>query len=112
MNPGAGSTADPSGDVLNALAIGLSADTPQSATKVLDVVRARSPELLRLSEQTDEDLLVISGTFIDALLLSLRSDVEPNWSHFEQRARDQGRLQSAQGIPLAALIDVVSICRR
>src|ERR1700730_3009191 len=112
MNPGQGSTADYSGDVLNALAIGLVADTSESGKKALEVVRARSPELPRLSEQTDEDLLVTSATFIEALLLALRSDIEPPWSHFEQQAREQGRLRAAQGVPLASLIDVVSIYRR
>jgi diguanylate cyclase (GGDEF)-like protein len=112
MNPAAGTTADYPGDVLNALAVGLAADTSDSAKRVFEVVRARSPELLRLSEQTGEDLLATSASFIDALLLSLRSDVEPPWSHFEQRAREQGKLRSAQGVPLGALIDIVSICRR
>ena len=112
MNPGTGLTADYPGDVLNALAIGLAADTSESGKKALGVVRARSPELLRLSEQTGEDLLATSVNFIDVMLLSLRSDVELPWSHFEQRARDQGRLRAAQGVRLDALIDVVSIYRR
>jgi len=113
MNPGgAGSTADYPGDILNALAIGLAADTSQSGQKVLAVIRTRSPELLRLSEQTGEDLLATSTNFIDMLLVSLRSDVELPWSEFEQKARDQGRLRAAQGVPLDALIDVVSIYRR
>jgi diguanylate cyclase (GGDEF)-like protein len=112
MKGGAGSTADYPGDVLNALAIGLAADTSESGKKALAVVRARSPELLRLSEQTGEDLLTTSISFIDVLLLSLRSDVELPWSHFEQRARDQGRMRAAQGVPLDALIDVISIYRR
>ena len=73
MNPcGAGFTADYPGDVLNALAIGLAADTSESGQKALAVIRARSPELLRLSEQTGEDLLTTSTNFIDVLLLSLR----------------------------------------
>ena len=74
-------------------------------------MRARSPELPRLEEQ-GEDLLATSGSFIEILLLSLRSDVEPPWSHYEERAREQGRLRAAQGVPLAALIDAVSIFRR
>jgi diguanylate cyclase (GGDEF)-like protein len=113
MNPvRVGSTADYPGDVLNALAIGLAADTTESGTKALEVVRARSPELLRISEQAGEDLLASSIGFIDALLMSLRSDVEVPWSHFEQRARDQGRLRAAQGVPLEALMDAVSTYRR
>jgi len=113
MNPGGvGFTADHPGDVLNALAIGLAADTAESGRKALEVVRVRSPELLRMSEQTGEDLLASSTTFIEVLLKSLRSDVELPWSHFEQRARDQGRLRAAQGVPLEAVIDVVSIYRR
>ena len=97
---------------MNALAIGLAADTSESGKKALEVVRAKSPELPRLSEQTGEDLLVTSANFIEVLLLSLRSDIEPPWSHFEQQAREQGRLRAAQGVPLASLIDIVSIYRR
>jgi diguanylate cyclase (GGDEF)-like protein len=107
-----GLTADYPGDVLNALAIGLSADTSESGRKAYEVVRGRSPELLRLSEQAGEDLLATSVRFIEVLLLSLRSDVELSWSDVEQRARDEGRLRAAQGVPLQALIDVVSIYRR
>ena len=113
MNPGdLGTTADYPGDVLNALAIGLAADTVESGKKALEVVRARSPELLRMAEQTGEDLLASSTSFIEVLLKSLRSDVELPWSEFEERARDQGRLRAAQGVPLEAVIDFVSIYRR
>ena len=113
MEPlGVGFTADYPGDVLNALSIGLAADTTESGKKALEVVKARSPELLRMSEQTGEDLLATSVGFIEVLLMSLRSDVELPWSHFEQRARDEGRLRAAQGVALDALIDVVSIYRR
>ena len=111
MNPASGSTADYPGDVLNALAIGLSADTTESGKKALEVVRARSPELPRI-EQTGEDLLATSVSFIEVLLQSLRSDIEPPWLLYEERAREQGRLRAAQGVPLPALIDVVSIYRR
>jgi diguanylate cyclase (GGDEF)-like protein len=106
-----GSTSDYPGDVLNALAIGLAADASESGKKALEVVRARSPELPRI-EQMGEDLLATSINFIDVLLLSLRSDIEPPWSHYEDRAREQGRLRAAQGVPLASLIDVVSVYRR
>ena len=113
MEPlGVGFMADYPGDVLNALSIGLAADTTESGKKALEVVKARSPELLRVSEQTGEDLLATSVGFIEVLLLSLRSDIELPWSHFEQRARDEGRLRAAQGVALEALIDVVSIYRR
>jgi diguanylate cyclase (GGDEF)-like protein len=112
MNPGAGSTADYPGDVLNALAIGLAADTTESGKKALDVVRVRTPELLRLTEQTGEDLLATSVGFIDVLLLALRSDIELSWTEIEQQARDQGSLRAAQGVPLEAVIDLVSIYRR
>jgi diguanylate cyclase (GGDEF)-like protein len=107
-----GSASDYPGDVLNALAIGLAADTTESGKKALDVVRARSPELMRVSEQTGEDLLATSTSFIEVLLMSLRSDIDLPWSALEQRARDEGRLRAAQGVALEALIEVVSIYRR
>src|SRR3979411_2688999 len=106
MNPGnVGFTADYPGDVLNALAIGLAADTAESGRKALEVVRARSPELLRMSEQTGDDMLASTIGFVEVMLMSLRSDVELPWSQFEQRARDEGRLRAAQGVPLESLID-------
>src|SRR5260221_13029713 len=105
---GVGFTADYPGDVLNALAIGLAADATDSGRKALEVVRERSPELLRISEQAGEDPLSSSIRIMDVFLLSLRSDIELPWSHFEQRARDEGRLRAAQGVALEALIDVVS----
>jgi diguanylate cyclase (GGDEF)-like protein len=107
-----GSTVDYPGDVLNALAIGLSADTSESGKKAFEVVRGRSPELIRLSEQTGEDLLATSVRFIEVLLLALRSDVELPWPDVEQKARDEGRLRAAQGVPLESLIDMVRIYRR
>jgi hypothetical protein len=92
MKPeGVGFTADYPGDLLNALAIGLAADTSESAKKSLDVVRARSPELLRMSEQTGDDMPTSSVGFTEVLLMSLRSDIELPWPHFEQRAREEGR---------------------
>src|ERR1700716_208559 len=112
MNPGAGSTSDYSGDVLAALASGLAADTIDSGRKTLEVVRARSPELVMLSEETGEDLAVTSAGFIEMLLASLRSDVELPWAEFEQRSRAYGRLRAAQGVPLESLIDVLAVYRR
>src|SRR5712691_6864540 len=82
------------GDVLGVLAAGLAADAPQTASKTLKVIRARSPALVRLSESTGEDLIATSAAFIDILLTSLRSDVEVPWSDYEQRTREYGRLEA------------------
>jgi diguanylate cyclase (GGDEF)-like protein len=112
MNPGAGSTSDYPGDVLAALASGLAADTIDSGRKTLEVVRARSPELVMLSEETGEDLAVTSAGFIEMLLASLQSDVELPWAEYEQRSRSYGRLRAAQGVPLESLIDVLAVYRR
>src|ERR1700681_1593501 len=111
MNPGAGSVSD-SGDVLAALARGLAADTTESGRKTLEVVRARSPELVHLTEETGEDLVATSAGFIDMLLASLRSDVELPWAENDQRSRSYGRLRAAQGVPLESLIDVLAVYRR
>src|SRR6267143_515574 len=100
------------GDVLSALAAGLAADTPETGRKTLKVIRARSPELVRLSENTGEDLIATSADFIDILLTSLRSDVEVPWSDREQQTREFGRLKAAQGVPLEALIDLLAVYRR
>ncbi|MGH7765288.1 MAG: diguanylate cyclase [Candidatus Dormibacteraceae bacterium] len=107
-----GSVGGFSGDMLGAIASGLAADTRESGRKTLDVVRARSPELVLLSEQTGEDLIGTSATFIEMLLASLRSDIEMPWAQYEHRAWDYGRLRAAQGVPLESLFDVLAVYRR
>lgn len=100
------------GDVLSALAAGLAADVGQTGQKTLQVIRARSPEMLRLTEETGEDLIATSTGFIDVLLGSMRSDVELEWSQHEMRTREYGRLKAAQGVPLETLIDLLAVYRR
>ena len=112
MDPGAESGGSYAVDVLGTLASGLGVDSRESGRKAMEVVRARSPELITLSEQTGEDLVTTSAGFIDMLLASLRSDVELPWADFEQRSRDYGRLRAAQGLPLESLIDVLAVYRR
>jgi len=112
MNPGAESGGGYAVDVLATLASGLGVDSRESGRKAMEVVRARSPELVTLSEQTGEDLVTTSAGFIDMLLASLRSDVDLPWSDFEQRSREYGRLRAAQGLPLESLIDVLAVYRR
>jgi diguanylate cyclase (GGDEF)-like protein len=102
---------DPS-DVLGALATGLAADTAESGRKTLDILRSSSPELFELSEQTGEDLVATSASFMDALLGCLRRDVDLPWAEYETRAREHGRLRAAQGVALESLIDVLAIYRR
>src|SRR5437667_5491565 len=112
MDPGAESGGSYAVDVLGTLASGLGVDAMESGRKALEVVRARSPELVTLSEQTGEDLITTSAEFIDMLLASLRSDMEHPWADFEQRSRDYGRLRAAQGLPLESLIEVLAVYRR
>ncbi len=99
-------------DVLSALAAGLAADARETGRKSLKVIRARSPDLVRLSEGTGEDLIATSADFIDILLTSLRTDVEVSWPDYEQRTREFGRLKAAQGVPLETLIDLLAVYRR
>jgi diguanylate cyclase (GGDEF)-like protein len=106
------SNAGYSSDVLTALAIGLAADSARSGRRALEVVRARSPELVSLSEDTGEDLAATSVGLIDILLMSLRSDIDLPWALYEQRARDDGRLRAAQGVPLESVIDMLAVYRR
>jgi diguanylate cyclase (GGDEF)-like protein len=100
------------GDVLSALAAGLAADAPETGRKSLKVIRERSPELVRLSEGTGEDLIATSADFIDILLTSLRTDVDVPWPDYEQRTQQFGRLKAAQGVALEALIDLLAVYRR
>ena len=95
-----------------ALASGLAANTIESGRKTLEVVRARLPELVMLSEETGEDLVATAVGFIDMLLASLRSDVELPWAEYDQRSRSYGRLRATQGVPLESLIDVLAVYRR
>lgn len=99
-------------DVLTALASGLSADTAECGRKALEVLRARSPQVLETSEQTGEDLVATAASFIDVLLASLRVEEDLPWDEYEQRARDQGRLRAAQGVPLESVIDALAVYRR
>ena len=112
MNLGAGSGGTGAADVLSTLAGGLGVDVVETGRKALAVVRARSPELVALSEQTGEDMVMTSAGFIDILLASLRNDVDLPWGDFEQRSRDYGRLRAAQGLPLESLIDLLAVYRR
>jgi diguanylate cyclase (GGDEF)-like protein len=112
MKSGEGYSTGNSGETLSALAGGLAADTTKSGRKALDVVRVRSPELVRLSEETGEDLVATSAAFIEILLASLRPDMDPPWPDYELRAREHGRLRAAQGIPLESIIDVLAVYRR
>src|SRR5881396_1811470 len=112
MDPGAESGGSYAVDVLGTLASGLGVDSRESGRKAMEVVRARSPELIKLSEQTGEDLVTTSAGFIEMLLASLRNDIDLPWAEFEQRSRDYGRLRAAQGLPLESLIDVLAVYRR
>jgi diguanylate cyclase (GGDEF)-like protein len=112
MNSGAESGGSYAVDVLGTLATGLGVDSIESGRKALEVVRAKSPELVVISEQTGEDLVTTSAGFIEMLLASLRRDIELPWRDFEQRSRDYGKLRAAQGLPLESLIDVLAVYRR
>src|SRR6266852_3357523 len=112
MTPSSAPAFGNAADLLGVLAMGLAADAAQTGRKTLEVIRSRSPELVRVSEDTGEDLIATSDGFIDVLLMSLRSGAELPWSDYEQRTRDYGRLKAAQGIPLEALIDVLAVFRR
>lgn len=90
----------------------MSVDSRESGRKALEVIRARSPELVAIGDETGEDLVSTSASFIEMLLLALRTDVELPWATFEQKARENGRLRAAQGVPLESLIDVLAVYRR
>jgi diguanylate cyclase (GGDEF)-like protein len=112
MSPNPAGTYGSAVDILNSLAVALSADSATTGLKTLRVIRARSPELVRLGEDTGEDLIATSSRFMDMLLMSLRSDVELPWSDYEQRTRDYGRVKGAQGVRLETLLDMLAVYRR
>ncbi len=98
--------------VLSALAAGLSADVADVASKSLDVIRVRSPDLVRHSDEAGEDMMVSATDFIQMLLTSLQTEVEQNWEELERKTRDYGRAKAAQGAPLETLLDVFAAYRR
>jgi len=112
MNPVVESSGGPAVDVLGTLAGGLGVDSIESGRRALEVVRAQAPELVMLSEQTGEDLVATSASFIEILLAALRDDVEVVWDEHERRLRAYGRLRAAQGWPLEPLIDGLAVYRR
>src|SRR2546430_2605434 len=112
MNPGAEPGGSHAIDVLGTLASGLGVDSRESGRKALEVVRARSPELIALGEQTGEALVTTWAGFIEMMLPALRTDLEPPWLEYADRSRDYGRLRAAQGLPLEALIDMLAVYRR
>src|SRR5438094_2449411 len=112
MNPGAEPGGSHAIDVLGTLGSGLGVDSRESGRKALEVVRARSPELIALGEQTGEDLVTTSAGFIEMMLSALRTDLEPPWLEYADRSRDYGRLRAAQGLPFEALIDMLAVYRR
>jgi diguanylate cyclase (GGDEF)-like protein len=103
---------DDPGNLLAAIAIGLAADTRESGSRALRVIKARSPALLGPYEQTGEDLAVTAAGFIDVLLASLHSESDLPWFRYEQRAREYGRLRAAEGVSLESLIDLLATLRR
>jgi len=88
MNPGAEPGGSHAIDVLGTLASGLGVDSRESGRKALEVVRARSPELIALGEQTGEDLVTTSAGFIEMMLAALRTDLEPPWPEYADRSRE------------------------
>jgi diguanylate cyclase (GGDEF)-like protein len=112
MNPGTESSGGYAMDMLATLASGLGVDSRETGRKALEVVRARAPELVAVSEQTGEDLVSTSAGFIEMMLAALRYEAPMPLADFEQRARDYGRLRAAQGLPLESLIEVVAVYRR
>src|SRR5437870_590753 len=112
MNPGAEPGGSHAIDVLGTLASGLGVDSRESGRKALEVVRARSPELIALGEQTGEDLVATSAGSIERMRAAIGTDLTPPWREYADRSRDYGRLRAAQGLPLEALIDMLAVYRR
>ena len=70
-------------EILGNVAAALAAETHESGRKTLEVLRIRSPELIELTEQTGEDLVATSASFIEVLLASLRQQAEPPWVEYD-----------------------------
>ena len=99
-------------DTLGALAAGLAADAAEIGRRSVEVLRARSPELSTLSDETGEDMVATSASFIEVLIAALRVESELPWDEYDRRSREFGRVRAAQGIALESLIDVLAVYRR
>jgi diguanylate cyclase (GGDEF)-like protein len=65
-----------------------------------------------LGDESGEELIATSVSFIEVLLASLCADKDLPWPEYEQKARDHGHLKAAQGIGLDTLLDMLAVYRR
>ena len=100
------------GDVLAAIVDELAMDPADLGVRTLEVLRARSPELVRRGEESGEDPAAIAAVFMEILLASLSSEVTLQWKANESRSREHGRERAAQGVRLESLIDELAVYRR
>jgi len=107
-----GAVPDYVGDVLAALIGELAVDPVDLGGRTLEVLRARSPELVRGSDKSGKDPLATAAGFIEMLLQSLQSDINLRWKEMDRTSRDYGRARAAQGVPLETLIDELAVYRR
>jgi GGDEF domain-containing protein len=100
------------GDVLAALIGELAVDPVDLGGRTLEVLRARSPELVRGSDKSGKDPLATAAGFMEMLLQSLQSDFNLRWKESDRTSREYGRARAAQGVPLETLIDELAVYRR
>jgi hypothetical protein len=96
-------------EMLTVLARGLAADPAALGAKAVEVLRGRSPELVRWS---GADPVATSAGFMEILVGSLRSDVDMPWKESVRISRQYGRERASQGVPLETLIGELAVYRR
>ena len=99
-------------EVLSVLARQLAGSSGELGARTVEVLRERSPELVRRSEEYGGDPVATSAGFLEILLGSLRTDVELPWKESERTSRDYGRERASQGMPLESLIEEMAVYRR
>ena len=100
-------------DLLSELAERLSADPGESGLVAAESVRSIAPEVLQLQKDESIDELVrTSVSFLEVLFRSLRTDSRVPWKAYYGLAREASHRYAEKGIPLESLMEGLAVFRR
>ncbi len=101
-------------DLLNELAVRLSADPRDSGQVVAESVRTLEPELLKAQQDGSsiDELVRTSAGFLEILFRSLRADSRVPWQQYYTLAREASRRYAEKGIPLESVMEGLAVFRR
>jgi diguanylate cyclase (GGDEF)-like protein len=100
-------------DLLSELADRLSADTGESGLVAVESVRTLAPEVVRMAKDESIDELVrTSVSFLEVLFRSLHSNSRVPWPHYYALARESSHRFAEKGVPPEAVIEGLAVFRR